>query len=98
MNETVMSQERVAELFESLRSEVGKIIKGQVEAVSLCLYATLAEGHVLIEGVPGTGKTLLVRSLSNALDCDFKRIQFTPDLMPSDVVGVNIYNPKETDL
>lgn len=68
---------------------------GKDEPATLSLVAMLAEGHVLIEDVPGVGKTMLVRALAKSLDCDFKRIQFTPDLLPSDVTGVSIYNPKE---
>ncbi|MCT2536776.1 MoxR family ATPase [Aquibacillus koreensis] len=83
-------------------SKVGKVLKninkvmiGKDEAATLSLVALLAEGHVLLEDVPGVGKTMLVRTLAKSLDCEFKRIQFTPDLLPSDVTGVSIYNPKE---
>lgn len=67
---------------------------GKEEAALLSVVALLAKGHVLLEDVPGVGKTMLVKTLAKSLDCDFKRIQFTPDLLPSDVTGVSIYNPK----
>ena len=68
---------------------------GKRKETLLALTALLAEGHVLLEDVPGVGKTMLVRALSKSIDADYKRIQFTPDLLPSDVTGVSIYNPKE---
>lgn len=77
-----------------LRSELGKVLIGQEAVVDQLLCAMLAGGHVLIEGVPGLGKTLMVRALAAALDCQFARIQFTPDLMPSDVMGHAVYDPK----
>ncbi len=70
---------------------------GKEEAAMLSLVALLAKGHVLLEDVPGVGKTMLVKTLAKSLDCDFKRIQFTPDLLPSDVTGVSIYNPKSME-
>jgi MoxR-like ATPase len=76
--------------FEGLRSEVEKIIVGHREIVTHVLIGMFAGGHVLLEGVPGLGKTLLVRTLSEGLDLSFSRIQFTPDLMPADIIGTNI--------
>ncbi len=76
--------------FERLRSEVAKVIVGQDEIVIGTLTALIAGGHVLLEGVPGLGKTLLVRTLADALTLKFQRIQFTPDLMPADVIGTNV--------
>jgi len=73
-----------------LRNEIGKVIVGQEEVVDNTLTALFAGGHVLLEGVPGLGKTLLVRTLGEALDMPFNRIQFTPDLMPADILGTNI--------
>jgi MoxR-like ATPase len=81
--------------FQLLRRETERVLLGQEEVVAHTLIAILAGGHVLIEGVPGLGKTLLVRTLSHVLGCAFRRIQFTPDLMPSDVTGGNIFNQKE---
>jgi MoxR-like ATPase len=76
--------------FSNLRNEIGKVIVGHPEIVDGTLTAILAGGHVLLEGVPGLGKTLLVRTLSEVLDLSFNRIQFTPDLMPADILGTNI--------
>jgi MoxR-like ATPase len=76
--------------FEAIAQEVHKVIVGQDEVVTATLIAILADGHALLEGVPGLGKTLLISTLSRVLDLQFKRIQFTPDLMPADIVGTNI--------
>ena len=76
--------------FESLRTEIGKVIVGHHDIVDGTLTAIFGGGHVLLEGVPGLGKTLLVRTLSEVLDLSFNRIQFTPDLMPADILGTNI--------
>src|SRR4051794_25709557 len=78
------------ETYAALRSEVGKVIVGHDAIVDGTLMALLGGGHVLLEGVPGLGKTLLVRTLSDVLDISFNRIQFTPDLMPADILGTNI--------
>jgi MoxR-like ATPase len=77
-------------VYESLRAEIGKVIVGHHEIVEGTLTAIFGGGHVLLEGVPGLGKTLLVRTLSEVLDMSFNRIQFTPDLMPADILGTNI--------
>ncbi|MCB9538684.1 MAG: MoxR family ATPase [Myxococcales bacterium] len=82
--------EAVAETVDRIRAEVGRVLHGQDDVVEQVLIALLARGHVLIQGVPGLGKTLLVRALSRVLGCGTKRIQFTPDLMPSDVTGGNV--------
>ncbi|MHA7831732.1 MAG: AAA family ATPase [Flagellimonas sp.] len=74
----------------ALKKEIGKVIIGQEETVSQLLITFLAGGHALLEGVPGLAKTLMIRTLSNAIDLKFKRIQFTPDLMPSDIIGTEI--------
>jgi MoxR-like ATPase len=76
--------------FETLRREIGKVIVGNDEIVEGTLTALIAGGHVLLEGVPGLGKTLLVRTLADALHLKFQRIQFTPDLMPADLIGTNV--------
>ncbi|WP_374248446.1 AAA family ATPase [Thermomonas sp.] len=78
----------------ALRDEVGKAFIGQPDVLEQVLVALLAGGHVLLEGVPGLGKTLLVRALSQALDCRYARVQFTPDLMPSDISGHAVFDPR----
>ena len=76
--------------FARVRAEVGKVIVGQSDIVDGVLICLLSGGHTLLEGVPGLGKTLLVRTLSQVLDLNFNRVQFTPDLMPADITGTNI--------
>jgi MoxR-like ATPase len=76
-----------------LKSEIGKVIVGQDQMVELLLAGVLADGHILIEGVPGVAKTLTAKLLSRTISVSFSRIQFTPDLMPSDVIGTSIFNP-----
>jgi MoxR-like ATPase len=88
--ETQQAIETFRNTYAGLRAEVGKIIVGQEAVVEGTLIALFAHGHVLLEGVPGLGKTLLVRTLSDVLDLSFNRIQFTPDLMPADILGTNI--------
>lgn len=83
-----------SEKIEKLRSEIAKVIVGQEQVVDLVLTCILANGHVLIEGVPGVAKTLLARLVAHLIDARFSRVQFTPDLMPSDVLGTNIFNVK----
>jgi MoxR-like ATPase len=78
------------QMFQSLKSEVGKVIVGHTDIVEDVLICLFSNGHVLLEGVPGLGKTLLVRTLSDALSLEFRRIQFTPDLMPADIIGTNV--------
>lgn len=80
-----------------IREEVGRVVVGQQVMVDRLIIGLLCGGHVLLEGVPGLAKTLCVRTLSDALDLRFKRIQFTPDLLPADVVGTQIYNPRTSD-
>lgn len=77
-------------MFDSLRREISKVIVGHDDIVDNVLICLFCGGHVLLEGVPGLGKTLLVRTLSSALSLEFRRIQFTPDLMPADIIGTNI--------
>ncbi len=79
-------------LAQSIRDAVSQVIEGKPEAVDLAITALLAEGHLLIEDVPGVGKTMLAKSLARAVDCTVRRIQFTPDLLPSDITGVSVYN------
>lgn len=94
-----MEQEKLAEntQIQDVLNNINDVIFGKEEIVKLSLVALLTEGHVLLEDVPGVGKTMLVRTLAKSVNCDFSRIQFTPDLLPSDVTGVSIYNPKELE-
>ena len=81
----------------SIKENIEKVIVGKSNVIDLILTALLANGHVLLEDVPGTGKTVLAKSLAKSLKADFKRIQFTPDLLPSDITGINYYNQKQGD-
>jgi MoxR-like ATPase len=87
-----MSIEKVRELGTALRERISRVIIGQDEAIQLLMVALLSEGHVLFEGPPGTGKTLLARAFAACLKLELKRVQFTPDLMPGDLVGTNLFN------
>ena len=87
----------VKQSIEEIKSEIGKIIVGQEKMVELLLAAIFANGHVLIEGFPGVGKTLTAKILSRTIAADFSRIQFTPDLMPSDILGTSIFNYKTSE-
>lgn len=82
----------IRELSASLRGQIGRVVSGQEEVIDLFFIALLSQGHVLLEGPPGTGKTLLARSFAASLRLDLKRIQLTPDLMPGDIVGTNLFN------
>ncbi|MFB3904787.1 MAG: AAA family ATPase [Acidobacteriota bacterium] len=84
--------DQVKDMLQRARQEVAKIIIGQDEAIDQALIVIATRHHALIEGVPGIAKTLLVRTLARVLDCDFGRIQFTPDLMPTDITGTNVFN------
>jgi MoxR-like ATPase len=77
-----------------LRREINKVIVGQEELVDRVLIALLADGHILLEGVPGLAKTLLIKTVSDTIQADFSRLQFTPDLLPADLIGTQVYNPK----
>jgi MoxR-like ATPase len=81
----------------NIRNEIGKVIVGQNKMVDLLLIGLLCDGHVLIEGVPGVAKTLTAKLLAKIINADFSRIQFTPDLMPSDVLGTSVFNPKDAE-
>ena len=87
-----MDAERVRDLWQQLERESGRIVIGQGETLRMLMVALLADGHVLLEGVPGTGKTLLVRTFATCLGLEGKRIQFTPDLLPGDIIGTNLFD------
>jgi MoxR-like ATPase len=77
-----------------IASNIGSVILGKEDVIRACVVALLAGGHVIVEDFPGVGKTLLAKSLARSIDCRFSRIQFTPDLLPSDVTGVSVFNQK----
>src|SRR3989449_8053571 len=87
-----MNTDRLKDVLAQARHEAGKVIIGQHEVIEKALIAIFTGNHALIEGVPGVAKTLLVRTLAQVLGCEFARIQFTPDLMPSDITGTNVFN------
>ena len=92
-----MSVETVANTAARLRDNIGRVIVGCDNTVKLLLMAMLSQGHVLLEDVPGTGKTMLAKAMAKSLSLVFKRIQFTPDLLPSDITGMSIFNQKEIE-
>jgi MoxR-like ATPase len=89
--------EDLALAVQQLKTEIGKVIVGQEEMIELLLAGILADGHILIEGVPGVAKTLTAKLLSRVVSIGFSRIQFTPDLMPSDVIGTSVFNPRDSN-
>ena len=93
MDSTIIEQQ--AAVFDRLRAEVGRVVVGQDRILDRLLIALVCRGHVLLEGVPGIAKTTLVRTLAKTLGLDFARISFTPDLLPADVTGTQVYNPKD---
>lgn len=100
MEENIQSRidlTRFAEKMLAARQFIAQVIVGQEEAVELVLTAILADGHVLLEGVPGVAKTLLAKVVARLIDAQFTRIQFTPDLMPSDILGTSVFNMKESE-
>ena len=90
-----LSTEKFLEYANKIENEVGRVIVGQGDVVRHVLVSILAGGHVLLEGVPGLGKTMLIRTLGQALDLKFSRIQFTPDLMPADILGTEILSDED---
>src|SRR3954469_12557345 len=92
-----MTAEEFASSARSIVANIEKVIEGKTATVRLALAVLLAEGHLLIEDVPGVGKTKLAKALARSIDCTVRRIQFTPDLLPSDVTGVSVYNQETRD-
>jgi MoxR-like ATPase len=101
MEETIFQQRtdltKLNEAVNAIRDTVGKVIVGQHKMVDLMIAALLSDGHILIEGVPGVAKTLSAKLLAKIIDVNFSRLQFTPDLMPSDVIGTSVFNPGEAN-
>jgi MoxR-like ATPase len=90
-----MELSEVRKLAEAVRTNISKVLVGRENTIDLVLISLFCGGHVLLEDVPGVGKTMLAKCLARSLDCDFKRIQFTPDLLPSDLTGINYYDQKQ---
>ncbi len=97
MNDIVQTSEVLKTSAAKLRENVQLVVVGKDEAIDLALVALLCRGHALIEDVPGIGKTTMAKALAQSLDCEFRRIQFTPDLMPGDILGVNIFNMQSSE-
>lgn len=95
LNALTLSIKKGNEKFRLVKEEMGKVIVGQTNLIDRLLIALLADGHILLEGLPGLAKTMSVNTLAKVIQCSFKRIQFTPDLLPADLIGTSIYNPKE---
>ena len=83
----------IANLAKKVKENIERVIVGKGDMIDLMLAAVFARGHILLEDVPGTGKTVTARALAASLDCDFSRVQFTPDLLPADVTGTRVYQP-----
>lgn len=95
-NATVADVQRIRQIAQQIRSHVGRVVVGKDETINLLLIALFCEGHILLEDVPGIGKTTLAKTLARTVECSFSRIQFTPDLLPSDIVGVNVFNQRDS--
>jgi len=93
MSEAIQSSGLLA----ALKSSVSKVFFGRIEVIDQLIVGLIASGHVLVEDVPGVGKTVLARALAKSLDCRFSRIQLTPDMLPTDVIGVSVYNEQTRD-
>lgn len=91
-----MKTEEIKKLVNSIKDNISKVIVGKDELITLILTAVISGGHILLEDTPGTGKTMLAKALAGSMGGDVKRVQFTPDLMPSDITGLNVYNQKNT--
>jgi len=95
--ESTTDWQAFAERFRAIEANVERVVQGKHHEIRLALAALVAEGHLLIEDVPGVGKTMLAKAVARSIDCSFRRIQFTPDLLPTDVTGVNVFNQERGD-
>lgn len=87
----------ITEVYSKIKSNIAKVIVGKEDTVDMLIVSLLCGGHVLLEDVPGTGKTMLIKALAASVGCEYKRIQFTPDLLPSDITGINFFNVKKSE-
>ncbi len=94
---SVSVSQNITQVYTKIKDNIGKVIVGKEDTVDMLLVSMLCGGHVLLEDVPGTGKTMLIKSLAASVGCTFKRIQFTPDLLPSDITGINFFNMKKSE-
>src|SRR6195952_851670 len=88
---------KLSNAVEQIKNTIAQVVVGQNDAIDLLIAGILADGHILIEGVPGVAKTLTAKLIAKSIDVQYSRIQFTPDLMPSDILGTSVFNPKTTD-
>ena len=94
---SVSVSQNITQVYTKIKNNIGKVIVGKEDTIDMLLVSMLCGGHVLLEDVPGTGKTMLIKSLAASVGCSFKRIQFTPDLLPSDITGINFFNMKKSE-
>jgi len=97
MQEPTTSTEQSADVIRRLAANLGKVIHAPAETLRLCVLCLVSEGHLIIEDFPGVGKTMLAKAMARSIDCSFSRMQFTPDLLPSDVTGVNVFNQRSNE-
>jgi MoxR-like ATPase len=97
LREQTRDWDRFAGRFRQIEENVEQVVRGKQAEIRLALVAMIAEGHLLIEDVPGVGKTMLAKAIARSIDCSFRRIQFTPDLLPTDITGINVFNQEQRD-
>ncbi len=97
LREQTRDWDRFAGHFRQIEENVERVVRGKQQEIRLALVAMIAEGHLLIEDVPGVGKTMLAKAMARSIDCSFRRIQFTPDLLPTDITGINVFNQEQRD-
>jgi len=97
MQEPTTSTEQSADVIRRLAENLGRVIHAPLETLRFCILCLVSEGHLIIEDFPGVGKTMLAKAMARSLDCSFSRLQFTPDLLPSDVTGVNVFNQRSNE-